>query len=818
MNSAFKLCMKPNERSAAINSFNSMFKNIKAPIGKDKLVIFRNEPVNIKIDVLHDPANYAITSKLDGVRTLLFIDRNTVYFVNSPFEIVKISTKETKRVPQAYKDICRTIIDGELVISPTPPTFYGFDGLYFRNENITSKHLKERLKIVDEVESRRNDMAIDTLFQIKSKTFHTENFYTSVEKALNDNKNYEEGHPPRKTDGLIIQPRNQPYINRSTYKWKPVDQLTIDFKVVQSEKKNEFNLTTFEKTKEKIDLKTFTGTQIYPYNKTIKFKDSKFSNENVADRIIEFKWDYDKKKFKPTRYRDDRPYPNKTSVAKSVWGDINNPIYESTMLGKDLVVMRKYHNKIKQFLLGKFGRRGMKVLDIGSGRGGDLAKWESLDLTVYGVDPNKENVKEFKRRQEVLNVKNVSIIETGAEDTEKIQKVVNKVDMITAFFSLTFFPSSEKMYDGLINTIDQLLDSEGLLIGIVLDGEKVRELMTDDLFFFEHLRSPKKQDYEQYHTKYSTSAFSIKRKNKWSGKQEFGNKLEINIIDESSMVKSQTEYLFYFNEFKDKLASIGIDLFKDPNVIKSPYEDMFIDRNINFLPKDSQEFSKLNRIFAFKRRITKKILPPVGVLPKGKPVFTSIIGENLWRESVISDNSSLIHAIVQSFSKNYLSMRSQQKRKNYIEIVRKKLGYNLTQKSFEQLGTGILNRELTRNYKNIVRDKDEQVASKVAYSKFKLLLDDLNEWLGDNLEIIQYISDILDLNIYLVSNGTRDVYLPKAEGKLSKKQTCDLLYKNRLSIIILNLNDIHFEVIGQGNKTSFDPNDPMIKQIHEKLC
>ncbi len=220
----FKQSMRVNEKKEAITTFNRLFSTNPKD---DRLILYRNEPKNIKVENLFKPHDYAITSKLDGVRKFLFVTKDAAYFINPPYEIVRLSS------PKGAFDIT-FLIDGEFISESF--RFNGFDILYFRGKNITQNYLKERLQAMQKAfESLVIKKDISMLFPISqhTKTFYDDkDFYKNVSDALKNNERLEKQNI--KTDGLIIQPINKPYINDSTYKWKPVDQLTIDFNVVST--------------------------------------------------------------------------------------------------------------------------------------------------------------------------------------------------------------------------------------------------------------------------------------------------------------------------------------------------------------------------------------------------------------------------------------------------------------------------------------------------------------------------------------------------------------------------------------------------------
>src|SRR5690606_17527332 len=97
---------------------------------------------------------------------------------------------------------------------------------------------------------------------------------------------------------------------------------------------------------------------------------------------------------------------------------------------------------------------GINILDIGSGRGGDISKWKRLidkqspepTGRVVAVEPNPDNFKEFKSRLEKnKEMKDrVVLVETGGEDTVEITRAVQdfipqgKVDVVFLMLSMSF--------------------------------------------------------------------------------------------------------------------------------------------------------------------------------------------------------------------------------------------------------------------------------------------------------------------------------------------------------------------------------------------
>jgi hypothetical protein len=105
----------------------------------------------------------------------------------------------------------------------------------------------------------------------------------------------------------------------------------------------------------------------------------------------------------------------------------------------------------------------------------------------------------------------------------------------------------------------------------------------------------------------------------------------------------------------------------------------------------------------------------------------------------------------------------------------------------------------------LVSSKEE--AERLAYNSFLKLLRNKDEILSDNLELIQMFSELLNINIYLVSNLSKDVYIPNSEYPLFIEDKYTLLYQNsnKKSIILINYNDgLQFNTLSFEKKTTFN--------------
>ncbi len=362
----------------------------------------------------------------------------------------------------------------------------------------------------------------------KDKTLHNPittqkrvaRFFTRIREMIE-----QQSFTPYYTDGLIFTPINCDYlpitshkvkIGRDAYnyrlstsyalnsrrlttmpdicKWKPV--ITIDFmikrkngliflysnkKVINDEDSTRSQRKNVEETKKK--WKTvevlFSGTVKNPYQQTGLSETAE--TKNVPDKsIAEYSYDLNLKQMMLVRIRDDKSKPNQLQFAEANWDLIYDAVTSDVITGNSLEPAFKYHNRIKRDLFDVQTRENpnqLVLLDIGSGRGGDITKWFGF-RKIYAVEPNSLNVSELRDRLKKFDMEEkVTVIETGGEDYTTINNEMSeKADVISLMLSLSLFWSSSRVLDKLVRTINENLKPNGTIIFLTVSGTEVNEL------------------------------------------------------------------------------------------------------------------------------------------------------------------------------------------------------------------------------------------------------------------------------------------------------------------------------------------------------
>jgi len=513
--------MTMTERKYVAEIHNSLFskemfeRNIK-PREYSLFTSYMNKPVNIKINNFlnrHIEQAY-LTVKLDGKRKFLLVLKEGVYFVSSQYDITRIG--------EGNDELSGTLIDGEFMSDRNE--YYCFDILFIKMLDIRHKRFEDRLSVLSDtltgnIPTYSTTILLKTYIKPTQDSFKIGDVgYTNVEyniyKRISDILSLRERDFSERSDGIIFQPPHW-YKNNDTYKWKPPNELTIDF-IFRSLSEEERKVHKVEEEfaywllvgHDRTNV-VFRGTKNKPYRGFVTLNEG----GNYDGRIVECGWEDGS--FVPMRTRPDRDRPNNKRTAVDVWRDILDPITIDTIQGKDLKVMRRFHNIIKKQMLESWVKDNSTIIDIGSGRGGDLMKWggsrtgevereKKMILPglvkgrpvrpvkqigkkrknwglhkVFAIEPNEENLEELKER--LASMKNypvqIDLLNYGAEETEMIKEKITgeNVMCIVAFFSLTFFTKNGDIYNKLLETID-LLPPGGKFIGIVMDGNEVEEL------------------------------------------------------------------------------------------------------------------------------------------------------------------------------------------------------------------------------------------------------------------------------------------------------------------------------------------------------
>ncbi len=842
-----------------VSNYNKTLFFIKSQgLKLDQIVRYGNKPRNIKREDIIHMKNYSATNKLNGISYDLLFSNTGIHLVNFT-DIDKISGNP-------LNEINNTLLHGEWYQN----VYHVFDISIYKGENISNKphdirrnYAEKVIDIVSKFLEKDIDLNVKVQLKIFSFTHNLENDTLDIMRYMYNTYSLENENVLDANDGIIFTPNDLPFMNRHTLKYKFIH--TIDFRVSDEKKDKKGDVSSLKENKIfKLEVYGENNKLIIFNGKLFVSNDDKLYNDIQNGMIVECVFNNKNKYFTPMKIRYDKDMPNFITVANDIFSDIIKPIALDDLLlsfhkiynikhtpqlerepeerrGEkcDLTSMRKYHNIQKKILIDKYAKN-KKILDLGFGFGGDIHKYETVNINfILGIEPNKENIKEAKRRllEKSENFrKKVKILNAKAQENILIQKElkkydIDKVDIVSAFFSLTFFFESENDLQNLMNTISSNLKIGGKFIGTTMDGDKTYE-------FFKGKNKIEEQ-----------GCFTMIKMYNDASPKEIGQKIQINL--EKTIVNNQDEYLVYFDIFVKEMEKWGLYLIETQEFNPPQY-----------IPQNVRNFSKLFRSFVFERRISEKEKKVEENKKKNEEILKiqiknkldmASIDENLSfdnnfdpntqlvRTGTIGDGSCLFHTIIRSIDHRYTKL-SKNERIDFMEKLRKMLSDNLTYKMWIKLGNGSLayniiipifikkNNEYANieanniiDYKNkLSSENDKEIFDKISNKQFKLFIEKLKDpsaWVGEDptigsLDVFEYISDFLNIDIYLMRDTTRMPYRQAFD--------CALRYKNRPSIIILWTGSSHYECVGRltkkGIERVFDFDDPLILKINQILC
>lgn len=428
---------------------------------------------------------------------------------------------------------------------------------------------------------------------------------------------------------------------------------------------------------------------------------------------------------------------------------------------EDLKRFRKHHNSLKQNLIIEY-TKNKTVLDLGSGRGGDLLKFEKAKVkNVVFCEPSIENLAELKRRlndMPVLKRKSETYLIPAEDINEKYILGNKKFDIITLFFMLTFFFENEEKLDKLIDVIDNHLEYDGYIIGTTANGKKFEKL----------LRSSK--------GKVEDKCFTIEAvdiDNPTGMNKEFGKSI---IIDLKATLTStyQKEYLVHIPTLVEKLFKKGIQLVK-----YNEYEES------ESLSDKENLLTKLYSEFVFRK------------------IKSINIGETVFKlGSAPGDGSCLFYSIVQSINPSIVGNNELIEKEG--KQLREKIVNSFSLEDYVELMNGSL--ALKQLY-----DLVEKYKTKIEkYSKKKSLMDridfDVDSVLDvlDNDKLLDKEKDMIEGLILL----SFDEYVDSLQDckEWSDVGTIEIICKKlKINILVYDLNKKNWYI-----KDLFEPSGLVI--------
>jgi ubiquinone/menaquinone biosynthesis C-methylase UbiE len=246
--------------------------------------------------------------------------------------------------------------------------------------------------------------------------------------------------------------------------------------------------------------------------------------------------------------------------------------------------MRKYHNWIKLQLLNKYCKNTTCLIDLSSGKGGDLDKWILNNLKyVEGYDIDETSIQEAERRKKEKIVNNRTY--NGLNDLSVNFFILDlakniipsrdiKFDIVTSMFAFHYMFDTEESLNTVLSSIDNNLKIGGYFIGCLFDNALLEGL------------SNKTSEY-----------FSVKKIDP-NCNSFYGNKIEV-FINETVLDKPTIEYIVNFQQLIAIMFTRGYRLLESETFDK--LYNNWTKYTKHYMREDEKCLSFLNRYFVFQR-------------------------------------------------------------------------------------------------------------------------------------------------------------------------------------------------------------------------
>jgi SAM-dependent methyltransferase len=636
-----------NERRRVVGEYRDLVKN-NYFIGAQPETLHKEKISNLY------KQQYSVTDKADGDRVFMFIDKTgSVYFIdNNLNKIYRTNVKsckketgkdenqqETDNISDCSNDSLMyysTIIDGELVRYNNQIHFLSFDCLFYNGKDLRgqSKYdLKTRLNRLNHIVKTLSD---SQFYKILVKKYYFGNVFVGSKQILDSvsEKFYE-------NDGLIFTPINEPYplVKKwsSLLKWKPAELNTIDFYAVkisssdgigkwqlyvQGEVPRSNEVRRNQTSTVLFDIEKLCGvnteSRLVTYETSIpeNLIDPTTDEPYKTNTVIEFRWDTNTLMFVPLRTRWDktvnpRKHGNFSKVACDIWNNINNPIEKDYLLkfyvnSKNnpsekkgdffFETMRRFHNKVKEYLYNKYAKDANYLLELCSGKGGDMHKWSFNNIkNVYGYDISERNITECKRRFDQLQTKkdfnyNFSKLDLTRDNAYEIiyKNTPEKFNVVCCQFGIHYFFESEKHIQNIIKILETSLQDSGVFIITFMDNNQLNKLFGD-----KNIVSYEEETEMIYFLEKSVKPDSV-----------YGNQLKITLNGNNILGEGSDEWIIDFENFKGLMESMGYNCI-ETQLFENLYDTKMTGME---LKKCERDISFLNRYCVFQKNNNEKVL------------------------------------------------------------------------------------------------------------------------------------------------------------------------------------------------------------------
>jgi mRNA (guanine-N7-)-methyltransferase len=248
--------------------------------------------------------------------------------------------------------------------------------------------------------------------------------------------------------------------------------------------------------------------------------------------------------------------------------------------------LKTFHNDIKKLLYQTFALNVSSLLDIATGRAGDVHKWKHSGIKfVKAIDLSPVSIEKAKERYSKMKLPGQLQVDFSTMDLRFSQFPPMLFDAVSCMFALHYFFETEEILRHVLSNVSSHLKSNGYFFGCVPHGLNVLKLL--------HNRE-----------EYKSSCLQMKRK--IEEPKCFGSMYQFSLQDTVTEETSH-EYLVFENVLTEVASDYGLipivkypDTFK--NIVHLEHPGILKQFIPNFTEPDQQQASGVFCIFAFQKK------------------------------------------------------------------------------------------------------------------------------------------------------------------------------------------------------------------------
>ncbi|EEB08863.1 P-TEFb-cap methyltransferase Pcm1 [Schizosaccharomyces japonicus yFS275] len=145
-----------------------------------------------------------------------------------------------------------------------------------------------------------------------------------------------------------------------------------------------------------------------------------------------------------------------------------------------IINLKRFNNWIKSVLINKFTPKKdlVLVLDMGCGKGGDLIKWDKVNVDGYvGIDIAEISVNQARRRYQNLDASFDAVFYSGDCFSTPIYKLLppdqRRFDIVSLQFCMHYAFESEALARQMLENVSSVLPRGGIMVGTIPSSDRI---------------------------------------------------------------------------------------------------------------------------------------------------------------------------------------------------------------------------------------------------------------------------------------------------------------------------------------------------------